>query len=134
MTIGWPRQEVLEAVRTRLQRPGAVRDGYSAVDVRTEPDGMLVIFHWRRDPNTYAMRVEFPTASESPRLRGANFSPTAHSYPLRPHGGAANGRGRRGFQMLADTLEQAPDDVLEAGEARSAPAPTTWRLSSSTRV
>jgi hypothetical protein len=41
MTIEWSRQEVLEAVRTRLQRPGAVNDGYSAVDVKAEPDGML---------------------------------------------------------------------------------------------
>ncbi|WP_186404731.1 hypothetical protein [[Actinomadura] parvosata] len=35
-----------------------------------EPDGMLVIFRWRRDPNTYAIKVEFPMASESPWTGG----------------------------------------------------------------
>ncbi|MFI6889565.1 hypothetical protein [Streptosporangium canum] len=68
MTIEWSRQEVLEAVRTRLLRAGAVRDEYSAVDVMAEPDGMLVIFRWRRDPNTYAIKVEFPRGSEPLRV------------------------------------------------------------------
>ncbi|MFC5822138.1 hypothetical protein [Nonomuraea harbinensis] len=54
------------AVRTRLLRPGAVTKGYSAVDVVAEPDAMLVIFRWRRDPNVYAIKVEFPAASKSP--------------------------------------------------------------------
>ncbi|MEU4548048.1 hypothetical protein [Nonomuraea dietziae] len=71
MTTEWSRQEVLEAVRTRLLRAGAVRNGYSAVDVRAESDGMLVIFHWRRDPNTYAIKVEFPMASKSPWTGGS---------------------------------------------------------------
>ncbi|MEU4509021.1 hypothetical protein AB0G05_05955 [Nonomuraea wenchangensis] len=66
MTTEWSRQEVLEAVRTRLPRAGAVLDGCSAVDVLAEPDGMLVIFRWRRDPNTYAVKVEFPVASGRP--------------------------------------------------------------------
>ncbi|MGW2194731.1 hypothetical protein ACWCSH_20545 [Streptosporangium sp. NPDC001682] len=30
-----------------------------------EPDSMLVIFRWRRDPNIYAIKVKFPTAAES---------------------------------------------------------------------
>lgn len=71
MTMEWSRQEVLEAVRTRLLRAGAVLDGYSAVDVTAEPDGMLVIFHWRRDPNTYAIKVEFAMASENPWTGGS---------------------------------------------------------------
>ncbi|WP_440069491.1 hypothetical protein [Streptosporangium sp. OZ121] len=65
MAIEWSRQEVLRAVRTCLLRAGAVTDGCSAVDVVAEPDSMLVIFRWRRDPNTYAIKVEFPTAPES---------------------------------------------------------------------
>jgi hypothetical protein len=66
VTIEWSRQEVLEAVRTRLLRPGAVTKGYSAVDVVAESEAMLVIFRWRRDPNIYAIKVEFPATSESP--------------------------------------------------------------------
>jgi hypothetical protein len=31
---------------------------------------MLVIFRWRRDPNTYAIKVDFPTAPESPWTGG----------------------------------------------------------------
>ncbi|MEU0483297.1 hypothetical protein ABZ260_29435 [Streptosporangium sp. NPDC006013] len=65
VAIEWSRQEVLRAVRTCLLRAGAVTDGYSAVDVMAEPDSMLVIFRWRRDPNMYAIKVEFPTAPES---------------------------------------------------------------------
>ncbi|MEU1394450.1 MULTISPECIES: hypothetical protein [unclassified Nonomuraea] len=71
MTIEWSRQEVLEAVRTRLQRAGAVLEGYSGVDVRAEPDGMLAIFHWRRDPNIYAIKVEFPRGAASPWTGGS---------------------------------------------------------------
>ncbi|WP_214413100.1 hypothetical protein [Sphaerisporangium fuscum] len=44
---------------------------YSAVDVMAAPDGMLVIFHWRRDPNTYAIKVGFPMASRSPWTGGS---------------------------------------------------------------
>ncbi|GAA2800235.1 hypothetical protein GCM10020219_084280 [Nonomuraea dietziae] len=65
MAIEWSRQEVLRAVRTCLLRAGAVTDGYSPVDVLAEPDSMSVIFRWRRDPNMYAIKVEFPTAPES---------------------------------------------------------------------
>ncbi|MFC5826127.1 hypothetical protein [Nonomuraea insulae] len=66
MAIEWSRQEVLAAVRTCLSRTGTVTEGYSAVDVRPEPDGMMVIFRWRRDPNLYAIAVEYPTAPRSP--------------------------------------------------------------------
>ncbi|MCA2189707.1 hypothetical protein [Nonomuraea cavernae] len=66
MPIEWSREEVLGAVRTCLLRTGAVTDGYCAVDVIAEPDRMLVIFRWRRDPNTYAIGVEFPAVPESP--------------------------------------------------------------------
>ncbi|MEV0595696.1 hypothetical protein [Nonomuraea cavernae] len=66
MPIDWSREEILGAVRTCLLRTGAVTDGYSGVDVIAEPDSMLVIFRWRRDPNTYAIEVAFPTVPESP--------------------------------------------------------------------
>lgn len=66
MAIEWSRQEVLRAVRSCLLRASAVTDGYSAVDVVAEPDSMLAIFRWRRDPNIYAIKVEFPTAPKSP--------------------------------------------------------------------
>lgn len=66
MAIEWSRQEVLAAVRTCLSRPGAVTEGYSAVNVRPELNKMLVIFRWRRDPNLYAIAVEYPTAPRSP--------------------------------------------------------------------
>ncbi|MER6951026.1 hypothetical protein ABT294_44135 [Nonomuraea sp. NPDC000554] len=39
-----------------------------------EPDGILVIFRWRRDPNTYAIKVGFPTAPKS-SLSGPRVSP-----------------------------------------------------------
>jgi hypothetical protein len=65
VAIEWSRQEVLRTVRTCLLRAGAVTDGYSGVDVVAEPDSMLVIFRWRRDPNLYAIKVEFPTAPKS---------------------------------------------------------------------
>ncbi|MFI9592793.1 hypothetical protein [Nonomuraea sp. NPDC052265] len=65
MTVEWSRPEVLEAVRTRLLRPGAVTEGFSGVAVVAEADGMSVVFRWRRDPNTYAIRVGFPAAPES---------------------------------------------------------------------
>ncbi len=66
MAVEWSRQEVLRAVRVRLLRAGAVTDGCSTVDVVAEPDNMLVIFRWLRDPNIYAIKVEFPTVPESP--------------------------------------------------------------------
>ncbi|NUW40429.1 hypothetical protein [Nonomuraea rhodomycinica] len=66
MTTEWGRQAVLEAVRTRLLRPGAVTTGYSAVDVVAEPDAMSVTFRWRRDPTVYAVEVGFPAAPKSP--------------------------------------------------------------------
>lgn len=65
VAIEWSRQEILRAVKRCLLRAGAVTDGYSAVDVLAESDSMLVIFRWRRDPNMYAIKVEFPTAPES---------------------------------------------------------------------
>ncbi|MGA4994393.1 hypothetical protein [Nonomuraea bangladeshensis] len=49
-----------------MVRPGAVTEGFAAVDVVAEADGMLVMFRWRRDPNTYAIGLEFPTAPKSP--------------------------------------------------------------------
>ncbi|MEU4835410.1 hypothetical protein [Streptosporangium sp. NPDC023615] len=65
MAINWSRPEILEAVRACLIRADPVTDGFSLVDVVAEPDGMLVIFRWRRDPNVYAVEVAFPTAPES---------------------------------------------------------------------
>ncbi|MEV4113374.1 hypothetical protein [Nonomuraea sp. NPDC049695] len=66
MAIEWSRQEIFAAVRTCLSRAGAVTEGYSYVDVRTEPDGMVVLFRWRRDRNLYAFAVEYPAAPRSP--------------------------------------------------------------------
>ncbi|GII90457.1 hypothetical protein [Sinosporangium siamense] len=65
MAIEWPREEVLAAVRTHLLRAGGVTDGYSAVDVVAEPENMLVIFRWRRDPNVFAIEIGFPATPES---------------------------------------------------------------------
>ncbi|MFI7705413.1 hypothetical protein [Nonomuraea sp. NPDC049480] len=66
MAIVWSRQEILAAARTWLLRADAVWDGYSGVDVIAEPNNLLVIFRWRRDPNVYAIEVEFPTTPASP--------------------------------------------------------------------
>ncbi len=49
-----------------MLRPGAVTKGYSAVDVVAEPDAMVVLFRWRRDPNTYAVKVGYPAGPKSP--------------------------------------------------------------------
>ncbi|MEU1390127.1 MULTISPECIES: hypothetical protein [unclassified Nonomuraea] len=65
MTVEWSRDDVLAAVRARLLRPGAVTAGFAGVEVVAEGDGMLVAFRWRRDPNTYAVRIGFPAAPES---------------------------------------------------------------------
>ncbi|MGW4411129.1 hypothetical protein ACWEJ6_44335 [Nonomuraea sp. NPDC004702] len=66
MAIVWSREEIVEAVRTYLLRSGAITDGFSAAEVVAEPDNLLVTFHWRRDPNVYAVEVRFPTAPISP--------------------------------------------------------------------
>ncbi|MFF4190011.1 hypothetical protein [Nonomuraea sp. NPDC001831] len=65
MTVEWSRADALAAVRARLLRPGAVTAGFAGVEVVAEGDGLLVVFRWRRDPNTYALRIGFPAASES---------------------------------------------------------------------
>ncbi|GAA0974840.1 hypothetical protein GCM10009555_031770 [Acrocarpospora macrocephala] len=65
MPVEWSRQEVLDALGTHLLRPRAATDDYTVIDVITEPDNLLVIFRWRRDPNTYAVEVEFPASPES---------------------------------------------------------------------
>ncbi|MFD0890403.1 hypothetical protein ACFQ08_38165, partial [Streptosporangium algeriense] len=61
MTAGWSREEVLAALRGCLLRVRTLTDGAFVVDVVAEPYGMLVIFRWRKDPNTYAVEIAFPT-------------------------------------------------------------------------
>ncbi|MFC4122820.1 hypothetical protein [Nonomuraea zeae] len=57
MTLEGSRQEVLEAVRTRLLRPGAVTEGFSAVDVVAEADGRPVcsVDEWVLDVGSFLM-------------------------------------------------------------------------------
>jgi hypothetical protein len=43
-----------------------VTDGFAGIDVVAESDTMLVVFRWSRDPNVYAIEVEYPTVPESP--------------------------------------------------------------------
>jgi hypothetical protein len=66
VAIEWSREEIVEAVRACLLRSGALTDGVFGADVVAEPDNLLVIFRWRRDPNVYAVEVRFPTAPRSP--------------------------------------------------------------------
>src|SRR5688572_31439756 len=66
VAVVWSRQEILVAARTWLLRADAVTDGYSGVDVIAEPNNLLVIFRWRRDPNVYAIEVGFPATPKSP--------------------------------------------------------------------
>ncbi|WP_239101147.1 hypothetical protein [Microbispora amethystogenes] len=73
----WSRQEVVRAVTTCLLRADTTIDGYSVVGVIAEPDCMLVLFRWRRDPNTYALKIAFPTAPESPWTGLSVTSPDA---------------------------------------------------------
>ncbi|MFF0310198.1 hypothetical protein ACFYSC_22430 [Streptosporangium sp. NPDC004379] len=44
----------------------AMTDGCSGLDVVMEPDNLLVVFRWRRDPNVYAVEVAFPATPTSP--------------------------------------------------------------------
>ncbi|GGP88694.1 hypothetical protein GCM10010140_18040 [Streptosporangium pseudovulgare] len=41
-------------------------DGCSDLDVVVEPDNLLVLFRWRRDPNVYAVEVALPATPTSP--------------------------------------------------------------------
>ncbi|QYC45537.1 hypothetical protein Nocox_39970 [Nonomuraea coxensis DSM 45129] len=66
MTAAWPRTEVVETVKRLLLRPGVVTEGFTGVGVVAEAGRLLVVFRWRRDPNTYAIELDFPTAPESP--------------------------------------------------------------------
>lgn len=60
MTAEWTREEALAALRGCLLRVGALTDGAFVVDVVAEPYGMLVVFRWKKDPNTYAVEIGFP--------------------------------------------------------------------------
>jgi hypothetical protein len=121
MAIEWSRQEVLTAIRARLLRAGAVTDGYSGVDVMAESDSMLVIFRWRRDPNTYAIKVEFPTAPESswPGLPVTSADEWAADVAYRVGEELLTGLVRRSRRMIRDgyvvlDTHDAPD-VCPAG-------------------
>ncbi|MFI7709106.1 hypothetical protein [Nonomuraea sp. NPDC049480] len=87
-----------------------------------EHDGMLVIFHWRRDPNTYAIKVEFPMASKSPWTGGSYTglpvtSPDewAADFAFRLRLELDTGLVRRSRRMIRDgyvllDTHDAPDD------------------------
>ncbi|MER7130411.1 hypothetical protein [Streptosporangium saharense] len=60
MTAEWTREEAFAALRGCLLRVGTLTDGACVVDVVAEPYGMLVVFRWMRDPNTYAVEIAFP--------------------------------------------------------------------------
>ncbi|MBB4917887.1 hypothetical protein [Streptosporangium saharense] len=60
MTVEWAREEAFAALRGCLLRVGALTDGACIVDVVAEPYGMLVVFRWKKDPNTYAVEIAFP--------------------------------------------------------------------------
>ncbi|MEV4566103.1 hypothetical protein AB0K12_20265 [Nonomuraea sp. NPDC049419] len=64
--VEWSREEIVEAARTCLLRAGAITDGFSGVGAVAEPDSLVVVFRWRRDPNVYAVDVAFPTELVSP--------------------------------------------------------------------
>ncbi|SFF97957.1 hypothetical protein SAMN05421678_103178 [Actinopolymorpha cephalotaxi] len=57
---------MLAAIRTHLLQAGAVTDGYAGVEVIARAETMLLVFRWRRDPNVYAIEVDYPRSPESP--------------------------------------------------------------------
>jgi len=56
MTDPWARASTLAAVRSELSRPGAVAEGFHGLGVEPRGGDLLVVFRWRRDPNTYGVR------------------------------------------------------------------------------
>ena len=58
------REEVLQALRARVLRPGAVFEGFHGMGVVEDPvAGLLVVFRWRADPTTYALSVPVETTA-----------------------------------------------------------------------
>lgn len=62
MTDPWPRASTLAAVRSELSRPGAVAEGFHGLGVEPRGGDLLVVFRWRRDPNTYGVRLVLPAS------------------------------------------------------------------------
>lgn len=57
-------EEVVVATRTQLLRAGAVTDGYAGIEPIPDSDTMLLALRWRRDPNMYAIEIEYPNGPE----------------------------------------------------------------------
>jgi len=64
MSEPWPRREIVGAARDQWLKPDAVTDGYRGVSVSEVDDGLLLAFQWRRDPNTYSLRLPWPGTPE----------------------------------------------------------------------
>jgi len=64
MTDPWPRSETIRAARDQWLKPDVPMDGHRGVSVSEVDDGLLLTFQWRRDPNTYALRLPWPGTPE----------------------------------------------------------------------
>ena len=65
MTDPWPLSETIRAARDAWLKYGAVTDGFRGVCVTQLDDALLLTFQWKRDPNTYALRIPLPGTPES---------------------------------------------------------------------
>ncbi|MFC3985828.1 hypothetical protein [Streptosporangium jomthongense] len=116
MTTGWSREEVFAALRGCLLRVRALTEGAFVVDVVAEPYGMLVVFRWRKDPNTYAVEVAFPTEPRNSVIGEPMTSPDewAADVGYRLAEELATGLVRRGRRTVRDGyvvlgVRDAPD-------------------------
>lgn len=56
----WPVADSVDCARAVLLRDGAVTDGFRGLDVQTTGSELVVVFRWRLDPSTYAVRFGLP--------------------------------------------------------------------------
>ncbi|MGW0230799.1 hypothetical protein ACWDWO_21010 [Actinopolymorpha singaporensis] len=119
MAVDWPREEIVAASRTHLLRPGAVAEGYAGVEVVEEAEAMLVVFRWRRDPNVYALEVDYPTVPESPMTGEPVDSAEEWAQDLEMHLAEELGTGL--VHRARRTLREG-HVLLESDDAPDAPA------------
>lgn len=114
MTDPWPRTATVAAARSELARPGAVADGFHALGVEPRDGELLVVFRWRRDPNTYGVRFGLPATPATSPWTGLPVH-SARDWALEVagwlmeelHTGLVRRAGRR---RVGEVVELGPDE------------------------
>ena len=65
MGAPWPVDATVRAARTRILTV-EVRAGFHGVSVDADGDQLLIIFRWKENRSTFAVRLDLPTSPESP--------------------------------------------------------------------